>query len=58
LQRNDPIGDLARDVRRDKAFPVTASSREAVLRHLEAGARTPDVRVTFKNAWREFNGAK
>lgn len=58
LQRNDPIGDLARDVRGDKAFPVTESSRAAVLRHLETVARAPDVRATFKDAWREFSGAK
>lgn len=58
VERNDPIGDLARDVRRDKAFPVSASSREAVRRYLEAVARTPDVMVTFKDAWREFSSAK
>lgn len=58
MERNDPIGDLARDIRRDKAFPVSASSRAAVLRHLEAVARTPDVMVTFKVAWQEFSGAK
>lgn len=58
LQRNDRIGDLARDVRSDKCFPVSASSHAAVLRHLEAVARTPDVMVTFKDAWREVSGAK
>jgi hypothetical protein len=50
---------LSVDVRRDtKAFLVPASSREAVLRYLEAIARTPDLMVTFKDAWREFSGAK
>ncbi len=58
LQRNDPVGDLARDVYRDKAFPVTASSREVVLHYLEAVARTPDAMATFQDAWGEFSSAK
>lgn len=57
-QRNDAIGDLARDVRRDKRFPVSEASREAVQRYFEAVARTPGVKVAFKRAWREFGGAK
>jgi uncharacterized protein YozE (UPF0346 family) len=58
VQRNDPIGDFARDVRRDKAFPVSALSREAVLRYLETAVRAPDAMVAFKEAWTEFNGTR
>lgn len=57
LQRNDAVGDLARDVRGDKSFPVSAS-REALLRYLGAVARTPDVVTAFEDAWREFNSTK
>jgi len=58
VQRNGAIGDLARDVRRDNRFPVSEASREAVQRYFEAVARTPDVMLAFKRAWREFSDAK
>jgi len=53
-QRRDAIGDLARDVLRDKMFPVSASSREAVLHYLETVARAREVIATFKDSWREY----
>ncbi|MDR6428105.1 uncharacterized protein YozE (UPF0346 family) [Variovorax paradoxus] len=57
-QRQDEIGDLAQDVFRDVRFPVSASSREAVLNYLETVVRSREVIETFKDSWREFSGAR
>jgi uncharacterized protein YozE (UPF0346 family) len=57
-QRQDEIGDLARDVMRDERFPVSASSRDAVLHYIETVARDREVIATFKESWLKFSRVK
>lgn len=50
--RNDPVGDLADDVFRDKSFPLGASTRREVEEYLSRhGAH---VIRAVREAWREF----
>jgi hypothetical protein len=45
-----PIGDLSRDIKRDKAFPDT-NNREKIISYLES-KRAPDIVLsTFNNVW-------
>jgi uncharacterized protein YozE (UPF0346 family) len=50
--RDDPVGDLAEDVRRDKKFPVSAYT----LRELETylSRHGDGVKQAVRQAWREF----
>jgi uncharacterized protein YozE (UPF0346 family) len=54
--RNDPIGDLAKDILRDVTFPTSLSTR----RELDEYLARFGIHVTksFRQAWREFNGGK
>ena len=54
--RNDPVGDLAMDARRDKTFPTGASSRRELERYL---SRHGDhVVQELRQAWREFSASQ
>ena len=54
--RNDPVGDLAVDARRDKTFPVGASNRRELESYL---SRHGDHVVrALREAWREFSSAQ
>lgn len=51
--REDPVGDLATDARRDKSFPIGAITRRELERYLSRhGAH---VIQALKEAWREFS---
>jgi hypothetical protein len=34
LKKDTPVGDLARDIQRDRCLPITARTPEAVLSHI------------------------
>lgn len=50
--RNDPVGDLAEDILRDKSFPLSASTKREVEDYFE-GYGSHVVRAV-RQAWREF----
>lgn len=56
-KRNDPVGDLARDVKGDKRFPVAEGSRAGLQSYLESSGAIPDALRAFRAAWREFEAA-
>ena len=53
LERDDPIGDLARDIKRDSAFPASGSLLEIRLHLGSLGACGEAVRA-LDEAWSEF----
>lgn len=67
--RDDPVGDLAKDAARDKESDVV--NRKAIYRHRMARFKTPDewhyllpgycnqnVHDTVNRAWREYHHCK
>lgn len=56
IDRNDPVGDLAVDARRDKTFPTGASNRRELEHYL---SRYGDHVVrALRQAWREFSATQ
>jgi uncharacterized protein YozE (UPF0346 family) len=56
IDRDDPVGDLAVDARRDKSFPVEAVTRRELESYLSRhGAH---VIRALREAWREFSAAQ
>jgi uncharacterized protein YozE (UPF0346 family) len=53
-KRNDPVGDLARDVKADRRFPMAEGTRTALQAYLESSGAIPDAIRAFRAAWREF----
>lgn len=53
LERDDPIGDLARDIKRDSAFPASGSIRAARL-HLSLYGACGEALRALDEAWSEF----
>ncbi len=51
--RDDPVGDLATDARRDKNFPTGASTRRELERYLSRHGT--HVIQALREAWREFS---
>ncbi len=51
--RNDPVGDLATDVLRDKSFPVGAATRREARAYLSRYGE--HVLLALRQAWREFS---
>lgn len=56
-KRNDPVGDLARDVKGDRQFPFAESSRAILQAYLERSGAVPEAIRTFRDAWREFESS-
>ncbi|WP_434046809.1 YozE family protein [Sorangium cellulosum] len=54
--RDDPIGDLAADVKRDKRFPVTTTSRDMLNEHLRSRGACAEALVALDEAVKEFEG--
>lgn len=54
MHRDEPIGDLARDVQSDKAFPVSEESLDALVGYLEARRATGAVIRAMRDAHAEF----
>lgn len=55
--RDDLVGDLAQDVKRDKRFPRASSSKEELLDYFQR-LGVQHVLKAFRQAWREFSGPK
>jgi YozE SAM-like fold len=53
LNRDDPVGDLARDIKRDHDFPIKESSREVLQLYFGRVGSTTVTRA-FNRAWIEF----
>jgi hypothetical protein len=56
LSRQDPIGDLARDVARDPGWPVIAAHRSTYERALIRRGATDAVIDALYQAWAEYEG--
>ncbi len=55
IDRDDPIGDLARDVKDDVNRPPDDSGYRVWLNHIEFRSHhEQDVMDTFKAAWKEY----
>lgn len=57
-KRNDPVGDFARDVKQDDAWPVDARSRRAVEEYLDRVGVSHGAREAFERAWKEWRDFK
>ena len=53
IGRNDPIGDLAEDARRDAQFPPV-NSLKALVSYLESCGACGDAADAARDAWREY----
>ncbi len=53
--REDPIGDLACDVMRDKYFPTGVQSLKEARQHLTNGLASRQALKALASAWREFD---
>lgn len=53
--RDDPVGDLARDAMRDRAFPVGATTRRQVQDYLVYCRADADVLRALAVAWSQFS---
>lgn len=54
--REDAIGDLARDVKKDDMWPNDAKSFSVVYGYLMRKGVHVDVLATLQKAWREYPG--
>ena len=56
--RNDPVGDLSRDVEKDTYFSVAASGMFSLsewIEYLDIRHASPKVYVALGRAWAEYN---
>ena len=58
VDRNDPIGDLARDVRGDRRFPSSETSHDKIRGYVKYRALASEVVDAFDDAWREYCTSK
>ena len=54
IHRKDPIGDLARDAKRDPKSNVTENTFEAWDLHLQLCNACDEARYTLKEAWGKY----
>lgn len=54
-QRDDPVGDLARDIRGDRKFPISATSRQQIRAYIDRAARGSGASQAFDETWAEFS---
>ncbi|WP_091923980.1 YozE family protein [Burkholderia cepacia] len=54
-KRDDPVGDLARDVRRDANAPKGRVSKTGWLGYLRASSASSGAIEAFREAWEEFS---
>ena len=53
-KRDDPVGDLARDVAQDSCWPAEAVHAAPTLRYLEEISVSRAVLEAARRAWREY----
>jgi uncharacterized protein YozE (UPF0346 family) len=56
--RDDSVGDLARDIMRDRNFPRQADDYDALYFHLFEMGACPAALRAFDRAWAEFQRAE
>lgn len=54
VDRDDPIGDLAGDIKRDSSFPMASSSLKAIRLHLTSQCACDEALQALEEAWSEF----
>jgi uncharacterized protein YozE (UPF0346 family) len=54
VDREDPIGDLARDMRDDRNWPAGRETRQRLLNHLVSAHACEDALTVFDAAWKEY----
>lgn len=54
LKRDDPIGDLAQDVRSDTSFPISSTNLDDLRTHLVLKHAIPEAFVALDEAWAEW----
>jgi uncharacterized protein YozE (UPF0346 family) len=52
-RRDDPVGDLAKDMMQDSAWPTRASSYGRFRNHLTTKGACRDAHEALREAWRE-----
>lgn len=52
--RDDPVGDLARDILQDKDWPASSFRKVTCLKYLKSKTNWVVVLETFETAWEEF----
>jgi 5-methylcytosine-specific restriction endonuclease McrA len=57
-KRNDPIGDLARDAKKDQHFPVTQTDLELLHCHLIHTNASCEAHCALDEAFREYSSPK
>lgn len=56
--RQDPVGDLARDVAADHAWPLTAKTVESYERYLAERGADPALIAALFDAWAEYQAER
>lgn len=56
--RNDIVGDIAIDIKRDKDFPVAESTLEGVIGYLSLRTSEAAIHDAMREAFREFITAR
>jgi uncharacterized protein YozE (UPF0346 family) len=54
VDRNDPVGDLAKDVAHDVGFPSSAKSKKIIRSYLAGAQASGSALEAFEAAWKEF----
>lgn len=54
VEENSPLGDLARDVAKDKNFP-RSRRYETIYSYLEDGGASDACMIVFEEAWENFD---
>ncbi len=54
VDRDDPIGDLARDAKRDKNFPKQATTAHELTAYLTINGACHDAVEALRKAWKSF----
>ena len=53
-ERNDKVGDLAKDIKDDIKFPNKNASFEAIKEHLKMSGACDDAMIAFQEAKKEY----
>lgn len=58
LDRQDPVGDLARDAKEDDTFPDGDEDGSTYVEHLKSETACPEALQALKDAYFEFSGTE
>lgn len=54
INQNTPMGDLARNAKRDPTWPVNANSEHQILDYLSSVRASDSTILAFKTAWKAY----